>query len=236
MNEVAIPQIDDLLSGLREQYSKILNDIDELNKSIHTIQKLSSSDFTEKMLDDICEMRSGRPLPRNVEIENGDLPWIQIRDITKSKGFVLTEAEESVSEEFAQNNRLTIIEKDDLLMSVRGTIGTMAIAGKKMCVGPNIIAMRVRDSHVDSWFLFGWLLQERARLENMAQGTIPMMTINQLRNITVQIPTLENQEHFVKYYESMKKAEHIKQLSESNNALISQMANALFNTYFKPKE
>jgi type I restriction-modification system DNA methylase subunit len=236
MNEVTVPQIDNLLSGLREQHLKILNDIDELNKSIHTIQKLSTLDFTEKMLGDICEMRSGRPLPRNVEIENGDLPWIQIRDITKSKGFVLTEAEESVSEEFAQNNRLTIIEKDDLLISVRGTIGTMAIAGKKMCIGPNIIAMSVRESHVNSWFLFGWLLQERARFENLAQGTIPMITIGQLRNTTVQVPTLENQEHFLKYYEAMKKAEYIKQLSESNNALISQMANALFNTYFKPKE
>lgn len=236
IREIDVPQIDNLLIELKKQCVAMIDDMDMLNESINTVQKLSNADFTETTLDNICDMRSGRPLPRDEEIENGNLPWVQIRDITKSSEFAITEADETVSEEFAQRHRLTIAEKNDVLISVRGTIGTTAIAGRRVCIGPNIIAMRVKDNQVDPWFLFGWMLEDRAKFEKQARGTIPMITMSQLRNTTMQIPTLNNQEHFVKYYNSMQKVQHIKQLSESNSLQIMQMTNALFNQYFKPKE
>ena len=236
IKEIDIPLVDNLLSEMKEQYLEMIKDIDMINKSLQSVQKLSDADFTEKTLGDICNMRSGRPLPRGEEIEKGDLPWIQIRDITKSSEFAITEADETVSYEFADKHRLTIVEKNDVLISVRGTIGTTAIAGKRMCIGPNIIVMKVTDNYVDPWFLFGWLLKDRTKFENQAQGTISMLTMGQLRNTTIHIPTLDNQEHFVEYYNAMQKIQHIKQLSESNNVQISQMTNALFNQYFKPKE
>ncbi len=236
IKEIDVPQIDDLLIELKQQCLTMIDDIDMLNKSTNTVQKLSNTDFIETKLDNICDMRSGRPLPRDKEIENGDLPWVQIRDITKSSEFSITEADETVSVEFAQRHRLIIAEKNDVLISVRGTIGTTAIVGKRMCIGPNIIAMRVRNNQVDPWFLFGWLLQDRTKFENQARGTILMITKSQLKNTTIQIPILNNQEYFDKYSNAMQKVQQIKKLSESNNVQISQMTNSLFNKYFKTKE
>ncbi len=237
IREIDVPKVDNLLSDLKKQYTIMLDDIDMLQKSINTVHKLSKTDFIERTLDDICDVIPGaRSLPRDIEVEKGELPWIQIRDMTKSNDFAITESDQTVSEKFAIDVGLRIVEKDDVLISVRGTIGTVAIAGKRLCIGPNIFALRIKSNQVNPWFLFGCLLQDRARFENQASGTIPMLTRRQLENTKIQIPTIEDQKHFVDYDNAMQKVQHIKQLSESNNMQISQMTNALYNQYFKPKE
>ncbi len=236
IKDIDVPQIGDILIDLKQQCLTMIDDMNMLTKSINTVPKLSSKDFAEVTLNDICDIGTGRPLPRDKEIEGGDLPWIQIRDITKSSEFSITKSDDSVSEEFAQRHRLIIVEKNDILISVRGTIGTAAIAGKRMCIGPNVMVLRVQNEQVNPWFLFGWLLENKTKFENQSRGTIPMITRSQLRSMKIKIPTLANQEHFVEYYNAMKKVQEIKQLSESNNTQISQMTNALFHQYFQVKD
>ena len=236
VKEIDVPKIDNVLIELKQQYLTMIDDIDILNKSINAAPKLSSKDFTEVTLDDICSIRTGRPLPRDQEIESGDLPWIQIRDLTKSSEFSITESDDSVSEEFAQRHGLIMIEENDILISVRGTIGIAAIAGKRMCIGPNVMALRVQNEQVNPWFLFGWLLENRTKLENQSSGTMPMIRRSQLQSMKIKIPTLANQESFIEYHRAMKKVQEIKQLSESNNTQISQMTNALFHQYFQIKD
>ncbi len=233
ITEINIPSVDNILDGLKQQLLELVEDINALKKSTESINDFSNKNYIEKKLDDICEMRAGRPLPRNEEAEEGELPWVQIRDITKSGEFIITQTDEAVSYEFARKHNLMIVEANDILLSVRGTIGTVAIAGTRMCIGPNVIMMRITDPQVDPWFLFGWLLREKTTLQNQSHGTISMISISMLRNMKINIPMKNTDTLFVSYRESMKKLQHIEKLSEDSASLIGQIAGSLFKKYFQ---
>ncbi len=225
-----------LLEELPKQLSQMVDDIERLKNLTSTIENIDGNSFIKQKLGDVCQMRSGRALPRDEEVENGELPWIQIGDIIKSTEFSITGAETSVSEEFAQIHNLTVVEKNTVLISSRGTLGATVIAGKRMCIGPNVMALNPIDNQMDPWFLFGWFLSEKSAIEAYAQGVVPAITLGMLRNMTIQIPTMIDQEYFTKYYKSMQKLQDIKNLSEDNSKQIGQMSNAIFNQYFQSKE
>lgn len=229
--------IENVLEIMHVQLSSMINEIQNIKNLTSKIQTIDSSKFIEEKIGDICpDIRGGRPLPRNLEIENGEIPWIQIRDITKSNVFEITRAEQNISYEYALANHLTIVEPGAVILSVRGTLGTTAIAGTRICIGPNIVALNIDKNKLNPWFLLGWFLKKKQSFENNVQAGIPTITMSMLRNLTVNIPLLEDQEHFVNYTKAMQKLQNIKELSQDNNFQINTMADSIFNQFFNQKD
>jgi len=234
--EAEVLPIEDILHVMKNQLNDIVKEIDELQRSVSKINALSAETLVVKKLGDVCEIKQGRPLPRSVEVEEGVLPWVQIKDITKSNDFLLMETEKSISHKFAEDHKLTVVDKNALLLSVRGTIGTVAIAGKRVCIGPNVVALEVKNKQVNPWFLLGLFMKNKEIMAGQAYGTIPMISIGMLRNMDIAIPNLSEQDnHMEEYANAMQKLRHIKTLSENNYQQIDKMANSLFNQYFTPR-
>lgn len=227
--------ISSILKSMEDHFIQMIAETKKIERLSMIIEKIDKNAFKDYKLEEICEMRSGRPLPKEAILKAGELPWVQIRDITKSDEFVITSAEKSVSKEFANKHNLAVVEAGTILVSVRGTLGIIAIAGIKMCIGPNIVALNIINNHIDRWFLFGWFQKRKSIFQSNTQGVIPMLTISMLKNLTISIPTRYHQSIFADYSASLQKLQKLKQLSNKNNIKIDQAADSLFDNYFTPK-
>jgi type I restriction-modification system DNA methylase subunit len=227
--------ISSILKSMEEHFIQMIAETKKIEKLSMIIEKIDKNAFKDYKLEEICEMRSGRPLPKEAILKAGELPWVQIRDITKSDEFVISSAEKSVSKEFANKYNLAVVEAGTILVSVRGTLGIIAIAGIRMCIGPNIVALNIINNHIDRWFLFGWFQKRKSIFQSNTQGVIPMLTISMLKNLTISIPTRYHQSIFADYSASLQKLQKLKQLSNKNNIKIDQVADSLFDNYFTPK-
>lgn len=228
--------IKNIIESMENHFYLMKEEIKRIQALSMNIEKMDKNDFKDYKLGDVCEMYSGKSLPKEEILNDGELPWIQIRDITKSNEFEITSSEKSVSNEFASKYNLTVVEAGTLLVSVRGTLGITAIAGTRVCIGPNIIALNVINKHIDSWFLFGWFQKRKLTFQTNTSGVIPMLTMGMLRNLTISIPTKKEQSIYTDYSISLKKLQKLKQLSNESNAKLDQMADSLFDNYFIPKD
>ncbi len=232
VEEKTLP-IKNLLDLMELQLFETLENIKRIKGLTEDIKRIENNSYGNYKLEDICGMRSGRPLPRIEGVEEGELPWIQIRDITKSTSFEIKNAEKSISYEFAQQHHLAVVEAGTVLISVRGTLGTTAIAGTKICIGPNIIALNIIDHKVNPWYLLSWFHKRKSMFEANIQGAIPMISMAMLRNIAIEIPNIEDQSVYADFYAAMNRIQDIKKLSQTNNIYIDQMQDSLFDQYFQ---
>lgn len=228
--------ISSILKSMKNHFLQMIVETKKIQRLSMIIEKIDKNAFRDYKLEEISEMRSGRPLPKEAILKAGELPWVQIRDITKLDEFEITSAEKSVSKEFANKHNLAVVEAGTILVSVRGTLGITAIAGTRMCIGPNIVALNIINNDIDPWFLFGWFQKRKSIFQSNTQGVIPMLTISMLKNLTISIPTKYHQSIFADYSASLQKLQKLKQLSNKNNIKIDQVADSLFDNYFTPKE
>lgn len=227
--------IKNIIESMEDHFSLMLKEIKKIQALSMRIEKVDKNNFHDYNLGDVCEMYSGRPLPKEEMLDDGELPFVQIRDITKSDKFEITSSEKSVSNNFASNYKLVVVEAGTLLVSIRGTLGITAIAGTRMCIGPNIVALNVIDKQIDSWFLLGWFQKRKLTFQANTTGIIPMLTISMLKNLTISIPLKQKQSIYADYYDSLKTLQKLKQLSNENNTKMDQIADSLFDNYFTPK-
>lgn len=228
--------VESILDSMQQQLLEMQDNVRKLKAMTTNISRFEKNKFMNYKLEDICEMCSGRSLPRVEEVEDGELPWIQIRDITKSDEFEIKSAEKSISNEFAQRHHLTVVEAGTILISVRGTLGIVAIAGKRLCIGPNVVALNIINNKVNRWYLFSWFQKSKSMFKENIQGTIPMISMAMLRNVSIPIPNIEDQSTYVDFYAAMNKIQKLKKLSKDNSIQMDQMLDSLFDKYFEPKD
>ncbi len=235
INEIETPPLTNLIDDYQENIQHILKEIEALKALTDSIDPMDDSSIEERSIEEICNIRMGKPLQKNEEIEAGELPWIQIGDMTKSQDFFVSEGERRISEEYALRHNLLIVEANTLLLSVRGTLGVVKISKQRMCISPTVAAFELNTDLVDPWFLLGWLLNNKILFQSSIQGAIPSITLTMLRRLKIKLPSPDH-EISVKYVNVMKKLNTIKQLTTANDPQLDLMANSIFNQFFNFKE
>lgn len=230
--EVDLPKFDTLVDSFENKIIQIENKLKDLRIIASSFKNMTTIDFEEKPLSDVCSIHMGRPLPREIDVEPGEIPWVQIGDMTKLPGMFVNAAEKNVSMDFAVANHLTIVPEGSLLFSAKGTLGVVKIAERMMCVGPNVAILSMNESNINNWYIFGWLTKNRAIFQGMVQGTIPSVPINLLRNFQILIPR-ENRSYMDEYSKAMSLFHEIKILASWNTGELDVMADSLFEECFK---
>ena len=97
-----------------------------------------------KILGDICNIVSGGTPPRSKSQywDNGNIPWIKIRDI-KSK--YIEDSEESITIEGLNNSSTKLLAKGTVLYTIFATLGEVGILKIDACTNQAIAGLTVKD-------------------------------------------------------------------------------------------
>ena len=168
----------DSMGNLLELRKKQLNYLKELGKSLFiTFNK----NGIEKRLDDIADISMGQsPLSQSYNIDKKGLPFYQGKtefgDIYIKEPIIYC------------NSPIKIVEKNDILMSVRAPVGDVNIATQKSCIGRGLASIRAKK--VDYLYLFYLLKERKIKIEKMGVGST-FKAINKNNISSLQIPIIE---------------------------------------------
>ncbi|MEQ9849424.1 restriction endonuclease subunit S [Pectobacterium brasiliense] len=87
---------------------------------------------------------------------------------------------------------------DDILLSVRAPVGTIAISNHNACIGRGIAAIRARREF-DQTFIYLWLLWFEPRWCSISQGsTFESINSDDIKKLKIKIPSIEEQKNIAK--------------------------------------
>jgi len=202
-----------------DKNKQIKNELNFLNKSLFiTFNK----NGIEKRIDDIADITMGQsPLSQSYNIDKKGLPFyqgkIEFGDIYIKEPIIYC------------NSPIKIVEKNDILMSVRAPVGDVNIATQKSCIGRGLASIRAKK--VDYLYLFYLLKEQKIKIEKMGVGST-FKAINKNNISSLQIPIVEmSKQYRIKKYLTL-----IEKLSfEIENSIkeAENLYNSLMNKYFE---
>lgn len=153
-------------------------------------------EWNENKLGDFCDVKGGKRLPKGVNLvkENSGHPYIRIRDLTGKKVLQLNDDFEFVDEDTQKTISRYIVDTDDILISIVGTIGLISIVGNTLHHA-NLTenCVKLANLHgIDRQYLYYYLISAYGQNE-IRRGTVgavqPKLPIKNIQDITVIHPS-----------------------------------------------
>lgn len=112
-------------------------------------------------------------------------------------------------------NPVVVSEKNDILLSVKGTIGKLYLQKEeKINISRQIMALRALNE-LNTHYLYYFLLRECERLKFEGNGLIPGISRKDILDLNILLPTLEEQQEIVNIlYKLLAKYNKIKNLEQ----------------------
>lgn len=194
-------------------------------------------EWKEVRLGDVCEIKGGKRLPKGVNLitQRNSHPYIRVRDLGKSKTIELNSSYEYVDEITQKQIQRYITQKGDILISIVGTIGLIAIVGDSLN-GANLTencVKLVKLDNIDSEYLYYYLKSPFGQ-QNISRGTVgavqAKLPIKNIQEFSINCPKLvSDQRRIASILSSLdRKIE----LNNKINADLEEMAQAIFKNWF----
>lgn len=202
-----------------DKNKQIKNELNFLNKSLFIT---FNENGIEKRLDDIADITMGQsPLSQSYNLGKKGLPFYQGKtefgDIYIKEPIIYC------------NSPIKIVEKNDILMSVRAPVGDVNIATQKSCIGRGLASIRAKK--IDYLYLFYLLKEQKIKIEKMGVGsTFKAINKNNISSLQIPIIEMSKQNRIKKYLLLIEKLsfEIKKSIKEAEN-----LYNSLMNKYFE---
>lgn len=196
-----------------------------------------SMEWKEVRLGDVCEIKGGKRLPKGINLitQKNSHPYIRVRDLGKSKTLELNSSYEYVDEITQKQIQRYITLKGDILISIVGTIGLIAIVGGSLN-GANLTencVKLVKLDNIDSEYLYYYLKSPFGQ-QNISRGTVgavqAKLPIKNIQEFSINCPVLvSDQRRIASILSSLdRKIE----LNNKINADLEEMAQAIFKNWF----
>ena len=130
----------------------------------------------------------GTPKTSVVEYWNGVIPWFSVVDTPASSEVFVIQTEKSITQAGLNGSSARMVAKGTTIISARGTVGNLAIAGRDMTFNQSCYALRGKNGSGDYFvFLSAQCMVEQ--LKTMAHGsvfsTITRQTFDAVRVVKV---------------------------------------------------
>ena len=135
----------------------------------------------------------GTPKTSVSDYWNGEIPWLSVKDFLPVTKYVY-DTEKHISELGLLNSSTKLLEKNDIVISARGTIGAMAMIPYPMCFNQSCFGLR-GNNVVDKNFLY-YLTQTKVNeLRKSAHGSVfDTITRETFDNLRCLVPPLQTQQ------------------------------------------
>jgi type I restriction enzyme S subunit len=144
----------------------------------------------------------GTPKTSVPEYWGGNIPWISIKDIVESNN-IIENTEKTITEEGLNNSSTKILDKGDIIISARGTVGKIALISKPMAFNQSCFGIKV-NRNVDPVFFYYVLVNSISTIKKNTQGSVfDTITAKTFDSIRIAMPTFEVQRRIGSFLSSI---------------------------------
>lgn len=189
----------------------------------------NSNNNTIYNLSDLLEIiGGGTPKTTNPDYWNGSIPWLSVVDFSGNSKYVY-ETEKTISKEGLENSSTKILDKGQLIISARGTVGELAILGRAMAFNQSCYGLTTR-SDISNEYLYYLLLHNMDKLRRNSTGAVfDTITRETFSHVYVSIPPQIEREKAV---EVLSVFDEKIELNRKTNQTLEEIAQAIFKEWF----
>lgn len=171
----------------------------------------------------------GTPKTSKPEYWNGNIPWLSVKDFNNDFRYVY-KTEKSITQLGLQKSSTKLLQRGDVIISARGTVGEIATIPFAMAFNQSCYGLRAKKGMVTSDYLYYLIKYNISVLKKNTHGSVfDTITRNTFDNIEVEIPSIKIQQKISSILNDYDKK------IELNNAInnnLEQQAQAIFKTEF----
>lgn len=190
-------------------------------------------------LGEICEILNGYAFKSDKYVDSG-VRVIRITNV--QKGYVEDEKPQFYSEEDMQNLQEYLLTEGDLLMSLTGNVGRVALLGKEFlpaALNQRVSCLRNKSNKVNMKYVYYALLTQKfeddciASAKGIAQKN---MSTEWLKQYTIELPEVDKQEEIVQICDKLSTIveERRQQLLELDNLIKSRFVELFGDMLLNP--
>ena len=156
------------------------------------------SEFMTYVLGDIIEIiGGGTPKTSVEEYWNGDIPWLSVKDFNNDNRYVFT-SEKTITAKGLVCSSTNLLQKDDIIISARGTVGELAMIPFPMAFNQSCYGLRGKEVIIQE-YLYYFLKNSINILQSKTHGSVfNTITRDTFKNILINLPSLEIQKKISK--------------------------------------
>ena len=136
----------------------------------------------------------GTPKTSKPEYWNGNIPWISVKDFNNDFRYVY-KTEKSITQLGLQKSSTKLLQRGDVIISARGTVGEIATIPFAMAFNQSCYGLRAKKGMVTSDYLYYLIKHNISVLKKNTHGSVfDTITRNTFDNIEVEIPSIKIQQ------------------------------------------
>ena len=171
----------------------------------------------------------GTPKTSKPEYWNGNIPWLSVKDFNNDFRYVY-DTEKSITQLGLENSSTKLLQRGDVIISARGTVGEIATIPFTMAFNQSCYGLRAKKGMVTSDYLYYLIKHNISVLKKNTHGSVfDTITRNTFDNIELEIPSIKIQQKIASILNDYDKK------IELNNAInnnLEQQAKALYKDWF----
>ena len=170
----------------------------------------------------------GTPKTSVAKYWDGDIPWLSVKDFNNDYRHVLS-AEKHITEAGLNNSSTKLLQKNDIIISARGTVGEIAMISSPMAFNQSCYGIRAVKG-IDSTFLYYLLKNSIEKLKRMSHGSVfDTITRDTFSTLIVDVPDEDIQK---KIGNCLADIDDKIELNNKINDNLEQQAQAFFQELF----
>ncbi|WP_273225745.1 restriction endonuclease subunit S [Geosporobacter ferrireducens] len=171
----------------------------------------------------------GTPKTSVFEYWDGSIPWLSVADFNSGKKFVFS-TEKCISELGLNNSSTKLLNKNDIIISARGTVGAIAMLGKQMAFNQSCYGIRAKREFATNDYIYYLLKDTVDRFLQISHGGVfDTITRDTFQEIDILLPPLPEQKEIASVLSSLD--DKIDLLHRQNETL-EAMAGTRFRKWF----
>jgi type I restriction enzyme S subunit len=183
---------------------------------------------TYKLFDIIDLIGGGTPKTSNPKYWNGSIPWLSVKDFNNDNRYVYN-TEKTITEEGLKHSSTKLLERDDIIISARGTVGEMAMIPFPMTFNQSCYGIRGKNG-INQTFLYYLIKGSLAKFKAITHGSVfDTITRDTFSNIDVKIPNEDIQRKIATLLADI---DDKIELNERINRNLEEQAQAVFSHIF----
>ncbi len=136
----------------------------------------------------------GTPKTTEQEYWGGRIPWLSVKDFNNSHRYVF-QTEKTITERGLANSSTQLLQRDDIIISARGTVGEMALIPFPMAFNQSCYGLRAKRHIVSSHYLYYLIKYNVGILKKQTHGSVfDTITRDTFDGVEVIIPSRKKQD------------------------------------------
>lgn len=194
--------LEDKMTRLTGELSEQFGKSKELEEHIRRALGGLGMEFENYKLSEVMEIVGGGTPKRSVkDYWNGEINWLSVKDFNNNKRKV-HRTEEKITLLGLTKSSTKLLDKGDIILSARGTVGAIAQLAKPMAFNQSCYGIKANNLTSND-YLYYWLKYNVDYLKNNTHGTVfDTITRDTFDKLDIKLPSKENQHKIVEILSS----------------------------------